>query len=242
MDNQLDIQSLEEQNPLLEKYKRLYEGNPHSTVFAPLAECYRKMGRTDKALSILREGIKANPDYLLGYLSLGQCYYDLEQFSLAYSTLKPLIEKNRENIKLQRLFAKVCENTAREGEALEAYKGLLFLNPKDSEAAYKVSRLEDPVQINTAPKNPKLGENIDENNWQTINLQKIEVLKKIINSNHSIDKFVEVPLSSQNPLSNDSLSKIFDRNQEDKKFRIRYKLLNFLEKIREKSKHYTTQN
>ena len=63
---------------------------------------------------------------------MAQCYFDLEQFNLAYNTLSPLIDKNRENIRLQRLFAKICEKTNHEIEAVEAYKYLLFLNPKDS--------------------------------------------------------------------------------------------------------------
>src|SRR3990172_12124999 len=99
---QIDQNFSDSSDLLFDKYIKIYEANPYSTVFAPLAECYRKMGRKDKALSILRAGIKNHPDYLLGYLGLAQCYFDLEQFLLAYSTLKPLIERNRENIRLQR--------------------------------------------------------------------------------------------------------------------------------------------
>lgn len=130
-------------SPLFIKYLKSYENNPRSIVFAPLAEIYRKEGKIEKAIEILKEGLKYNPSYVTGYLSLASCYADLSKYHLAYSLLKSLIETNRDNIKLQKLFADVCLKTNQEDEALEAYKYLLFLTPKDREVAAFVKQLED---------------------------------------------------------------------------------------------------
>lgn len=253
--DETQLNSSDSQNLLFEKYSKIFEANPHSTVFAPLAECFRKMGRKDKALSILREGIKNHPDYLLGYLGLAQCYYDLEQLNLAYNTLKPLIEKNRENIKLQRLFAKVCEGTNREAHALESYKYLLFLNPRDAEAASKVRLLEDPVLEKASFEENKTSgyfESDEENNWESVSFQKIEILDKMAHFSHkkgdvkSAAEFVELSLIinpkdiyAQNRArelkANDSArsnpSKTYKKNPQN----ITHKLLNFLDKIKKRS-------
>ena len=132
-------------SPLLLKYLKAYETNPRSRVFAPLAETYRKMGMGEKAMAILKEGIKNNPGYTLGYLGLSFCYFDQEQYSLAYTTLRPLVGESRDNLRLQKLFGNVCLQINHLEEALETFKYLLFINPRDVEVAKHVKILEDKL-------------------------------------------------------------------------------------------------
>ena len=124
-------------NSLLTKYSLQYEKKPRSRVFAPLAESYRKIGMLDEALKILKKGIKNHPSYTLGYIVLANCYFDKDQFEAAYSTLLPFVSDNLENIKLQKLFAQICEKLGNFDEALNSYKILLLINPKDKEIAKK---------------------------------------------------------------------------------------------------------
>ena len=121
-------------SPIIIKYQKAYETNPTSRVFAPLAESYRKVGMVEKAMSILKEGIRHNPTYVMGYMGLSFCYVDLKQFQMAYSTVRPLIGQNRDNLRLQRLFGQICMELHLYDEALETYKYLLFINPKDQQA------------------------------------------------------------------------------------------------------------
>ena len=86
--------------PILVKYQKLYDDDPRSKVFAPLAEIYRKLGMKDRALEILREGIKQNPSYVLGYLGLAAYYFEENKFQLCYSTLRPFVSENRDNLRL----------------------------------------------------------------------------------------------------------------------------------------------
>lgn len=140
-DNKIQLLS-----PLFLKYQADFEKNSRSRVFAPLAEAYRKLGMTDKAMEILSQGIRFHPSYVMGYLGLAFCYFDLKQFNLAYSTLRPLIETNRDNLRLQKLFSDTCLELGKKDEALETLKYLLFISPRDKEVAESVSRLEREVE------------------------------------------------------------------------------------------------
>jgi tetratricopeptide (TPR) repeat protein len=134
---------IENSSSLLAKYSLLYEKNPKSRVFAPLAEVYRKLGMLDKAYRILKKGIKLHPHYVLGHIVLAQCFYDEKKFDLAYNSLMPYVESNLDNISLQKLFGNVCLQLEYYEEALKTFKYLLFLNPRDKYAQIKVKEIED---------------------------------------------------------------------------------------------------
>ncbi len=134
---------------LLSKYLEQYRRQPASRVFAPLAEAYRKLGMLDEALQVLRDGLRRHPNYVLGYLVLAQCYADQRKHEAAYQTLMPLAPKNLDNHSLQRLFAQTCLELGYLDEALETFKYLLFLNPRDPFYAEKVRTLEDDLQRRT---------------------------------------------------------------------------------------------
>jgi tetratricopeptide (TPR) repeat protein len=127
---------------LLSRYLEQYRKKPHSRVFAPLAEAYRKLGMMDEALKILKEGIKRNPSYPLGYLVLAQCYADQGYWDRVVQTLLPLTEHHRDNVAMQRLYAQACLETGDGERALETFKWLLFLNPRDATLATHVRNLE----------------------------------------------------------------------------------------------------
>jgi tetratricopeptide (TPR) repeat protein len=133
-------------SPIIIKYEKLLEADPRSRVFAPLAEAYRKVGLLENAFNVLKKGLRYNPDYLLGYLTLAQCYMDKGEINLSYSTLRPLVSQNRDNIKLQKLFGESAILTGNKEEALDTFKYLLFLQPRDQESAQRVMELEKELE------------------------------------------------------------------------------------------------
>lgn len=170
-------------SPIIVKYERLLDEDPRSRSFAPLAEAYRQVGLVDKAFDVLKKGLRYNPEYLLGYLTLALCYQDKNEYGLSYSTLKPLISSNRDNIKLQRVFAECAKKTNNLEEALDSYKYLLFLNPRDAEIAKQVALLEEELHedavyssksnsqafnVDDLHPNPEDDKEID--NWVQVNL------------------------------------------------------------------------
>ncbi len=132
---------------LLSKYSLMYESNPRSRVFAPLAEVYRKLGMLEKSYEIIKKGLRNYPDYTLAYVILAKCYFDEKKYDLAFNTIRPFVSKGRDNITMQKLFARTCIELGQLELALETYKFVLFLNPKDNEAAAKVLLLEDDLLV-----------------------------------------------------------------------------------------------
>jgi tetratricopeptide (TPR) repeat protein len=135
------------QSALLAKYFSMYKRNPRSRVFAPLAEAFRKMGMLEDAYKILKEGIRYHPNYTLGYIVLAHCYYDEQKYELTYNTLRPFINQNADNISLQKIFAQSCIHLGHLEEALDTFKYLLFMNPKDKYFAEQVKKLEDDLLV-----------------------------------------------------------------------------------------------
>lgn len=135
------------QSALLAKYYNMYKKNPRSRVFAPLAESFRKLGMLEDAYKILKEGIRNHPNYTLGYIVLAHCYYDEQKYELTYNTLRPIINQNADNISLQKIFAQACIHLGHLEEALDTFKYLLFMNPKDKFFAEQVKKLEDDLLV-----------------------------------------------------------------------------------------------
>lgn len=133
-------------SPLILKYLAAYQKDPRSTIFAALAESYRQAGMTDQAIQVLKQGLRSHPEYTLAHITLTKCYMDLNKDDLAYSALYPFALKERDNLSLQSLFATLCERLEYYQEALETYKFLLFLNPKNEEWSAKVNQLETDLQ------------------------------------------------------------------------------------------------
>jgi pentatricopeptide repeat protein len=161
---------------LLAKYTLMYEKKPRSRVFAPLAETYRKIGMIDDALEILKNGIKNHPTYTLGYIVLASCYYDLQNFEMAYNTIRPFVAKNLENIRMQKLFAQTCLNLSHLEEALQTFKYLLLMSPRDSYIADQVKILEDDLLVDSDEEyeleDEQEQESFNEDEWVQVSFNK----------------------------------------------------------------------
>ena len=190
-------------SPLFLKYQTDYEKNPRSRVFAPLAETYRKLGMTDKAMEILSQGIRFHPTYVMGYLGLAFCYFDLKQYSLAYNTLRPLVETSRDNIRLQKLFADICLELGYREESLDTFKYLLFINPRDREVAMQVATLESLIEEQYKPAHQPIfipesefkSEKRQENANQLFDIDKLE--NKPLASKADFDDWMALDLSRE---------------------------------------------
>lgn len=136
-------------SPLIQKYSEVLQKEPTSKVFAPLAEIYRTLGLFDKAILTLSLGLKANPHYLPGILTLCECYLDRNNDELAFSLLEKALPENRDNIKLLRLHAKVARKLQKMELALNSYKTLLFINPRDEIAGKEVLEIEAIISDKT---------------------------------------------------------------------------------------------
>lgn len=120
----------------------MFQDDPTSKIFAPLAESYRKIGLIDEAIEICLEGLQANPDFIGGKVALARAYGDRKLYSKVRETLLPIIDKIPDNLVAQKLLAEACLVLGYVTEALNAYKMLLYFNPQDREAENLIQEIE----------------------------------------------------------------------------------------------------
>src|SRR6185312_9107047 len=95
---------MDEINPeFVERYQRLYEADPKSRIFAPLAEAYRKMGLLNEARDVAESGVANHPDFPGGRVALGRVLNDLGLIEEAVRELKKAAELAPENILAQQI-------------------------------------------------------------------------------------------------------------------------------------------
>ncbi|MCC6277237.1 MAG: tetratricopeptide repeat protein [Oligoflexia bacterium] len=129
----------------IERYQILYEKDPNSKVFAPLAEAYRRMGLLEEAIDLAERGVKRHPNFASGRVALGKCYFQKREYDEAVSELTAAVELSPENLLAHQLLAECFVKINKSKEALDAYKMVLFLNPQDSRVADIVKKLESKL-------------------------------------------------------------------------------------------------
>ncbi len=198
-----------QKSQILDKYLTALEKDPKSRVFAPLAEYYRKSGLLNQAIETLNQGIKYNPDYVLGHLGLAFCYFENGDAKRSYDILKPLIDSNRDNLRMLRLFSDTCLDLGKSEEALENLKYLLFVNPKDKEAAEKVKEIEASNEKFGSIKfslQDALSDSDSTTNSAPEGIQfNIDELDTGIEKEKSIDEWTKVDLSNEKAKEDDFL-------------------------------------
>jgi tetratricopeptide (TPR) repeat protein len=129
----------------IERYQLLYEKDPNSKVFAPLAEAYRRMGLVDEAIDLAEKGVARHPNFASGRVALGKCYAQKSEFEKAVEQLKNAVELSPENLLAHQLLADCYMQLKRPTEALNAYKMVLFLNPNDTRVAGIAKSMEEKL-------------------------------------------------------------------------------------------------
>ncbi len=141
----LDGTMNQDMSSFVERYQLIFEKDPDSKVFAPLAEAYRRMGLLDEAIDLAEKGIKKHPHFSSGRVALGKCYAQKNMHEKAIENLKVAVDLSPENILAQQLLAESYLKLNLMDKALQAYKMILFLNPNDTKAAGIVKKLEKDV-------------------------------------------------------------------------------------------------
>src|ERR1022692_4557729 len=89
----------------IERFQLIYQKDPNSKVFAPLAEAYRKMGFLKIAHEISLRGVKLHPQFPSGRLALAKILVDLGKTEEAIPELRATTELSPENITAHALLA-----------------------------------------------------------------------------------------------------------------------------------------
>lgn len=110
----------------LEHYLRIFQENPDSRVFAPLADLYRRLGRLDDAERICREGLRRHPYYAGGRVALAHILFDRGQLQEAFDEVESIVTYYPDNLLARKILIKTLmslnqkDRAHRELEALRA--------------------------------------------------------------------------------------------------------------------------
>src|SRR3970040_2657100 len=85
------------------RYIAILEKDPSSTVFAPLAESFRRLGWLDEAIKVSIEGLKIHPGHLSARVAMARAYYDKQFFKEAMGEIEDVLKVAPDNILAQRL-------------------------------------------------------------------------------------------------------------------------------------------
>ena len=127
---------------LLKKYQRIYRKEPGSRVFALLADLYRQTGELEKALALCHKGVKKHPHFAIGHLTLALILLDMNQLNSAVQSLDTAASLSPDSLLVHRLLGQVWMQLKDPIKTLNAYKMVLFLDPKNKKAINVVRKLE----------------------------------------------------------------------------------------------------
>jgi tetratricopeptide (TPR) repeat protein len=132
--------------PELEKLERRYQEDPGRN-FAQLAESYRKLGRLDDALDVLRAHLADRPNYVSGLVVLGRCLLDQQNDAEARETFERVLAVDGEHIIALKALGEIAERAQEIGVARGWYQRLLDIDPMNDDAAAALSRLPSESAI-----------------------------------------------------------------------------------------------
>ncbi len=126
----------------IERYERMYRQDPRSQVFALLADAYRKIGKLEQALSVVKDGLKYHPQMASAHLVLGRIYLDSREVQKSLGPLQEATKIAPENILAHQYLAEAYLKLKRPKDALNAYKLIMLINPLDTVATTAIKKLE----------------------------------------------------------------------------------------------------
>ncbi len=138
----------------LERYLRIFQENPDSRVFAPLADLYRRLGRLKEAEEIVREGMERHPYYAGGKVAFAHILLDSGRYQEALHEAEHVVTYYPDNLLARKILIRVLgalselDRAAREFEALKALAPQIASDPELERA------LHGPSLISELPESP----------------------------------------------------------------------------------------
>jgi tetratricopeptide (TPR) repeat protein len=125
----------------IEKLERRWKENPQGTVFAPLAEVYRKDGQLERAREVLRQGLEHSPNHIPGNIVLARCCLDLKEDGAAEAAFAHVLELDPENVIALKALGEITERQGRLAESFDWLTRLVQVDPSNDEARDQLNRV-----------------------------------------------------------------------------------------------------
>jgi len=114
----------------LERYLRIFQENPGSRVFAPLADLYRRLGKLSEAEDICREGIRRHPYYAGGRVALAHVLLEEQKYNEALQEADSVVTFYPDNLLARKILIRVLSGLGDLPRAEREYEALRLMAPK----------------------------------------------------------------------------------------------------------------
>jgi tetratricopeptide (TPR) repeat protein len=118
----------------IRRYEERLARDPTSLAFAPLADAYRKAGRTRDAIRLCRDGLGRFPHYSTARLVLAKALLDEGDPEAALSEVRAVLEKSPRDAEAHRLASELYRRAGRLDDALGHLRQAVKLDPGDRES------------------------------------------------------------------------------------------------------------
>jgi tetratricopeptide (TPR) repeat protein len=119
---------------VIRRYEERLVKDPSSLAFAPLADAYRKAGRTPEAIRLCEDGLARFPHYATARLILAKALLDEGQEDRARSELEAIVIAGARDAEAHRLLGEIHRKAGRLEAALEQVEQAARLDPSDRES------------------------------------------------------------------------------------------------------------
>ena len=131
--------------------------NPHSLLFARLADSYLKEGRVDEAIELCKEGLQYHPSYVTGTFVLGKAYIAKGDYEKAEEELKKVLSYDRQYLSAHKLLGDLMTKLGWENKAALHYKDILRIDPLEEKIRQLVETLSPESELQeVAPNEEKI--------------------------------------------------------------------------------------
>ena len=128
----------------LHRLLELFEKKPQGRFFAPLADCYRKLGRLEEAYRLCVDGLTRHPQYSTGFVILGKIHLDRGEEKEATTAFETVLSMDPENLVALQGLAELAQRAGEEEKAREYTAQLEQLDPLKRRDGEEPSTVEEP--------------------------------------------------------------------------------------------------
>ena len=118
----------------IRRYEERLMRDPSSLAFAPLADAYRKVGRTREAINLCREGLARFQHYTTARLILAKAHLDDGNPEAALAELGVILMASPRDVQAHRMAAEIHRKAGRWEEARQHLERVAKLDSTDREA------------------------------------------------------------------------------------------------------------
>lgn len=127
---------------IIRRYEERLAKDPTSLAFAPLAEAYRKAGRTQEAIALCEDGLRRYPHYTTARVILAKAYLDAGNQDGALQELTSVVSRAPDDVQSHRLLVELAVKRGDLDRAVTHLERVVELDPADPDSRAQLELLQ----------------------------------------------------------------------------------------------------